>query len=173
MRPIILCVSAIVLTTACAAAPDYREASRSGAQGYSAQPLESNRYMVTYTGDRHQSVAEVQNYALLRAAELTMETGNDWFEVVATDTDTDVDVRERFAGRGYTTETQIVRDCGLLGCTTRARPVAVATDTYELDEERVYDHALEIILHKGPKPRDNPRAYDAADTAANLRAALD
>jgi hypothetical protein len=173
MRPVILAVSASLLAAACANAPAYREASREGAQGYTAQVLERDRYRVSYTGDRHQTAAEVQNLALLRAAELTMEKGGDWFEVVSADTDKDVDVRERFAGRGYTTGTAYSRDCGLLGCTTRAHPVTVAHDDYVAEEEIVYDHALEIVIHQGIKPAGKSNAYNAAETAANLRATLD
>lgn len=173
MRPLILAAAASLLAVACASAPDYREAGHEGAQGYTTQALELDRYRVTYTGSRHQSAAEVQNLALLRAAELTMEKGGDWFEIVSSDTDKDVDVRERFAGRDYTTGTAFSRDCDLLGSTTRAHPVTVAQDNYELQEEAVFDHALEIVIHQGTKPPGNPHAYDAAQTAANLRATLD
>ncbi|MEZ5997968.1 MAG: hypothetical protein R3B98_04680 [Hyphomonas sp.] len=166
-------LAAAILVTACAAAPDYREASREGAQGYTEQILEKDRYRVSYTGGPHQGAAEVQNLALLRAAELTMEKGGDWFEVVSGETGEDVSVKERFAGTGYTTGTALRRSCGLLGCTTSAYPVTVASDEFSKEEETVYDHELEIIIHQGNKPAGDTRAYDAPETAANLRATLD
>lgn len=173
MKRAIAAAGAALLLGACAGGPDYREASRPGAEGYASQQIESNRYRVSYTGDARQSAQTVRDYALLRAAELTLEEGGDWFEVVAAETSEDTDTRTRFENRGFETETRIVRECGLLGCTSRAQPVTTYGGTEMREEtETVFDHSMEIIVHTGLKPPENPRAYDAAQTAANLRAGL-
>lgn len=168
----IVVMIAALLTTACASAPDYREASRSGTQGYSSQIIEKDRYRVNYTGDTDQSAAQVQNLALLRAAELTMENGGDWFEIVNDETSKDVDIDQRLATRGYRTRPNVVRQCGLLGCTTRAYPVTVLEEELATTERVAFDHTIEIVVHEGTKPADNLRAYNAVETAANLRKTL-
>lgn len=168
-------LAASVLTVAaCASGADYRPASHSGGAGYSSQQIESNRYRVSYTGDRNDNAQDVRDRALLRAAELTLEKGGDWFEITASSTNEDMETRTRFEDRGFQTETQVVRSCGLLGCTSEIRPVTTygGTDTVE-EVSMVYDHSMDIIVHTGLKPLDNPKAYDAAQTAASLRRALD
>ena len=172
MKSILTSLAALGLV-ACASGPDYREASHAGAEGYSSQLIEANRYRVSYTGDERQSAQTVRDYALLRAAELTMERGGDWFEIVASETSEDTETQTRFADRGFETENRIVRDCGLLGCTSRVEPVTTFGGTDVTEETvTVFDHSIEIIIGTGLKPVDNPRAYDAGQTAANLRASL-
>ena len=167
-------IAACALTiAACASAPDYREASSHGGEGYSSQQIEANRYRVSYTGDGNDSAQEVRDRALLRAAELTLEQGGDWFEVTNALTSEDSDIRTRFEQRGFETEPRIVRECGLLGCTSRVTPVTTYGGTDRVEEvSTVYDHSMEIIIHSGLKPAGNPNAYEASQTAANLRAAL-
>lgn len=155
--------------TACASAPDYREASASGAQGYSTQKIEANRWRVSYTGDERQSAAEVRDLALRRAAELTLQQGADWFETVGEETTSDTDTKTRFEDRGFETDTVYERDCGLLGCTTRARPITTYGGVDPVSEtSTVFDHSMTIIIHNGLKPLDNPNAYEASQTAKNL-----
>ena len=72
---------------ACAAAPTpYREAD--GGFGYRDQQLESNRYRVSFAGNSATALDRVQDYALYRAAELTLASGYDYFKVVERGTDT-------------------------------------------------------------------------------------
>lgn len=166
--------AAAAMLAACASQPDYRPASAAGGEGYSSQQIESNRYRVSYTGDEHQSAQTVRDYALLRAAELTMEEGGDWFEVLRSETAGDTETRTRFENRGFETRTAYRTDCGLLGCTTRAEPVTTFGGTDRVEEtQTVFDHSMEIVIHEGEKPAGNPAAYHAAETAANLRASLD
>lgn len=173
MRLMYIFAATAVIATACASSPDYREASRDGAQGYSEQVIEADRYRVTYTGDERQTAAEVRDLATLRAAELTMEKGGDWFEVVSDETNQDVEITDRLGSRGYATRPGYTRSCGLLGCTTRAYPVRVIDGGRDTEAESIYDHSIEIVIHEGEKPADNNRAYNAAQVAANLRATLD
>ncbi|MFA7556018.1 MAG: hypothetical protein WCY88_17370 [Spongiibacteraceae bacterium] len=49
--------------------------------GYSETEISTNRYCVDYKARSH-SAGKAKNYALLRAAELTLEKGYDWFVVV-------------------------------------------------------------------------------------------
>ncbi|MCI4644093.1 MAG: hypothetical protein MRY64_04860 [Hyphomonadaceae bacterium] len=168
-------LAACVLTAAaCATGPDYGPARSSGGEGYSSQQIEANRYRVSYTGDLNDSAQDVRDRALLRAAELTLENGGDWFEITSASTNEDTETRTRFEDRGFETESRIVRDCGLLGCTSTVRPVTTYGGVDQVEEtSTVYDHSMEILIHSGLKPLDNPNAYEAAQTAVNLRASLD
>ena len=170
---LIAAVCGLMITTACASAPDYRPALTDDGQGYSSQVIEANRYRVTYRGDTAQTSGEVQNMALLRAAEVTMENGGEWFEIVGDETSGDVRTQERLADNGVMSRPELRRDCGVLGCTTRGYPVDVSRSDIETETRIVYSHTLEMVIHQGAKPQGNSRAYDAAETAANLRATID
>ena len=170
---LIAALCGLMITTACASAPDYRPALTDDGQGYSSQVIEANRYRVTYRGDTAQTSGEVQNMALLRAAEVTMENGGEWFEIVGDETSGDVRTQERLADNGVMSRPELRRDCGVLGCTTRGYPVDVSRSDIETETRIVYSHTLEMVIHQGAKPQGNSRAYDAAETAANLRATID
>src|SRR5690606_8891359 len=64
---------------ACQTLAPYGPASGLATQGWSQQPIESNRWRVSYRG--HGRPEMVSDYALLRSAELTLEQGHDWFLV--------------------------------------------------------------------------------------------
>jgi flavin-binding protein dodecin len=66
---------------ACASSPTPYRAATDGF-GYSDQQLESNRFRVSFAGNSATSRDAVQNYALYRAAELTVANGGDYFKVV-------------------------------------------------------------------------------------------
>lgn len=78
IRPILISAAALALA-ACASMAPYGPATSPSAQGYAEQRIESDRWRVTYRGQG--DVAMVSDYALLRAAELTLANGYDWFEV--------------------------------------------------------------------------------------------
>jgi hypothetical protein len=67
---------------AAAPAPRYQPASVLGATGYLTAPAENGRVSVVYTGGRGMTREQVAQYALLRAAELTTESGQVWFAVI-------------------------------------------------------------------------------------------
>jgi len=67
------------LLTACATLAPYGPQVRPGGQGFSEQQIESDRYRITYNGVG--ATGPVADRSLLRAAQLTIEQGYDWFEV--------------------------------------------------------------------------------------------
>lgn len=67
-----------------AKAPVYKAAGPKGGVGYTTSSMGENRYAVVYTGDSRMKRDVVANYALLRAAELTSESGFEWFAVLST-----------------------------------------------------------------------------------------
>lgn len=158
---------------ACASPSVYRPAERSGAEGYSETRLDDNRYRVSFTGNSQTDSGRVQDFALLRAAELTLQLGYDWFELA----NRDVEKKERtlttvdsgFASPPHAT---VYRSCGLLTCRTTVveRPgygTGVATTTTRAQ----YSAQLEVVMGKNPKPGAGD-PYDARSVVTTLRAAL-
>jgi hypothetical protein len=67
-------------------APVYEAATQVNAPGYITAPAENGRYLVSYTGTRGMTREQVAQFALLRAAEFTAESGKEWFAVINTKT---------------------------------------------------------------------------------------
>jgi len=77
---------AMIAMVACASAPPvatYQEAASVGSTGYMTAPADNGYYSVVYTGARGQTREQVAEYALLRAAEFTTESGHEWFAVIS------------------------------------------------------------------------------------------
>lgn len=164
--PITLTAVALVIT-ACASGPDYRAANSDRSEGFTEQVIEKDRYRIQYRLD-DDHVGKAQDYALLRAAELTMEKGYETFQVV--DESADVTSDNRVSSEfGIEQRTLITRDCGLLGCTTRARPIYGASAS--LGTTRASDETIvtvEIIMSNLDSSA-SARHYDASQVAANIR----
>lgn len=67
-------------------APVYEAATDVNSPGYLTAPSDDGRYVVSYTGTRGMSREQVAQFALLRAAEFTAESGKEWFAVITTKT---------------------------------------------------------------------------------------
>jgi hypothetical protein len=92
-RIIGIAISAVMLsafaTTATAkkpVAPPYEAAEDMNSSGWLTAPAENGRYYVAYTGAKGMTRKQVAEYALLRAAEFTAESGQEWFAVIETKT---------------------------------------------------------------------------------------
>ncbi len=138
----------------------YTPAAGEGTPGYMDSQISTDRYRVTYTGTRSSSDDRVKDYALLRAAELTLLNGHDWFRVVSSDnTQTSL---ERPAPITTTTHTRIERDCGLLGCTTTATPVYTGVTGSTIRSGNRLTSSLEIVMGSGDAA-DPTAVYDAKE----------
>ncbi len=156
--------------TACAASNKtvYMAADDPGDYGYYASVLEDNRYRVAYKikGD---DVSTAKDYALLRAAELTLQHGYDWFEVV--DRDTNVAQSDKYpATARMRVNATTYRECGLLGCTTVMRPAYVDAryfDSAARTEPESTVTFIEVVMGKSEKPGDG-NVYDARSLTSRL-----
>ena len=72
---------------ACSSTTTYQPAEKRGGYGYTETELGKDRYRVTFTGNTVTDKETVNDYALLRAAELTLQQGYDWFQLVNRDTE--------------------------------------------------------------------------------------
>lgn len=81
-RPLLIAACAASLA-ACATAPTYYQpAMGPDAIGFSEYRIENNRWRVTFKGGLGAPPAQVADFALLRAAELTLSQGQEWFQIV-------------------------------------------------------------------------------------------
>jgi len=76
----------LVGLAACTSPTPYRAAT--GDTGYRDQQIETNRFRVSFAGNSATPLNRVQDYALYRAAELTVANGYDYFKVASRSTDT-------------------------------------------------------------------------------------
>ncbi len=172
MRTVIIAAySALFIVGACASGPDYAPAASAEALGYSDQRIENDRWRVSYRGDTKMSSAAVQDYALMRAAQLTLENGGDWFEIVTADTD--ADAKRRYSTHtDYESQFAVQQSCGLLGCSSRLVPVMTRTEHDVVDTRTVYEHVIEFRIGRGEALAGSPSIYDAQDTFSTLKARL-
>lgn len=92
MKPFKIAATAAVaalLVSACATPTPYQPLGTSSTNGggYSEQPLEQNRFNVSFRGNSLTDRRTVETYLLYRAAELTVQQGYDWFTIVDKQTD--------------------------------------------------------------------------------------
>lgn len=167
---------AVLLLAACASnRSSYAPASEEGEVGYTESRLSEARYRVVFKGESGTSLETVQDYALLRAAELTVAQNYDWFEVAERSSTPIVEQRNsaRAAVQVSTGTTRQTR-CGLIGCTTTEVPSAPAFPQSELEfqeREQGYVASVEVLMGKGEHER-SADIYDARDVIASIRAKL-
>lgn len=156
---------AVLLTGAlagCAAHPTpYQAAAMGGGYGYAEQQLEQNRFRVTFTGNSDTPRLWVENGLLYRAAEITKANGYDYFVEVTRETepvtryqttyddfDTGFGFHHRHFGAGWGTS---------------------YGETYAITRYTAY---ADIVMMKGKKDPNNPKAYAADDVMQKLSPTL-
>lgn len=152
---------------ACTSQPDYRAAS-DGGYGYSETKLTDTQYRVSFKA-RGTDKSQAMNYAMLRAAEVTIQEGYDWFLIVHRDTLVD---RERVSNPnlGYMTSRDMVTYCGVAGCYVRSYPRTAFSAGIHLGGQTDSDIevVLEIKMGSGPIP-DTDYSFNAEEVVNNLR----
>lgn len=173
MLKTLLLVSALVaLMTACATQTPYKIADKRGAPGYTETMLTDTRYRVTFTGNSTTPAETVKDYALLRAAELTLEKGYEWFQLA--DRDSDKKVRSSTSvssGIDIPSQTSVYQRCGMFSCDTvvsSSPGFSSGVDVGTTTTSTAYSSSLEIIVGKKPMPQ-NDESYDARQLSTTLR----
>jgi hypothetical protein len=77
MKRILL--AAMLGLAACSSMPDIF----GGDSTYKEELISANRYKVTYTAPEKATKAQIADRTLARAAQLTLDKGNEWFEVAS------------------------------------------------------------------------------------------
>lgn len=161
-----LVIAATLALAACASTPTYTPAASPGGAGYSERRIEDNRYFVTYRSGTSAEADVLQDYALLRAADLTLENGRDWFWV---DRRTFEGQSRRSGGPTFGIGVGAGRwggNTGVSGGVGVNFPLGGESPTGSARSA-----TLEIRLGEGAKP-DDPNAFDARSISQNVRSRL-
>lgn len=171
---LVICLAALGALAACATATPYQPAGSGGDRGgYSSRRIDANRYRVTFTGNSLTSRQTVETYLLYRAAELTVQRGGDYFVVARRGTErrSDTYIDRPFGPGPY----------GYWGPSWRYRNPVLGwrywdpygrgpfwDQTVDVRTVDRYEASAEIIVRRGRRPEDNPRAFDAHEVMRNL-----
>ncbi|MGH6988180.1 MAG: CC0125/CC1285 family lipoprotein [Caulobacteraceae bacterium] len=173
---ILVAVGLAASLAACETATPYQPLSSQNAVsgGFSDQRIEPDRFRVTFQGNSLTSRKRVEDYLLYRSAELTLNQGDDWFETVDRHTDRNVETYGTpvgpypywrpywrywggWRGRGW----------GWSGWGPWWGDPFWGPD-FDVETVQRFQASTEIVMHRGPKPAGDPRAFDARAVMANL-----
>lgn len=142
---------AFLALAACTSGPTrYIPALDGDDMGYREQRLEQDRFRVSFRANPDLKAPQVEDMALRRAAELTVQNGYDWFHVVTRGTDV--------ASGSYQQGGPTV---GLGGSTgSYGSGIGIGLGFNFGGDSRQYQSTLEILMGRGEKPSD-PNAYNA------------
>ncbi len=167
----ILLLSALLLSglfiSGCASQPDYREATRGGF-GYTESKFTDTQYRVNFKA-RGTDKSKAMDYAMLRAAELTLEQEYDWFVVTDRETLVDKEHVQVSPQVGFSRRYATVTDCGALTCRTSRFPRSQFETGVFIggSEQSEIESILNIEMGKGAQP-DASTSFDARQVVENL-----
>ena len=146
-----ICVALAAATlAACATATPYQPLK--AGEGYSEQKLEANRYRIAFGANASTPRRKTADYVLLRAAELTLEQGYDYFVMTGQSTGAEPRSSALSVGVG-----------GFSFGGGVGAGVGVGTGGGSS-----YTEVADIVMFKGPKPENDPNAFDAHAVKENL-----
>jgi hypothetical protein len=154
MKRLLLSALATLALGACATAPTtYVPAASPDAAGYRSTKIENDRYRVSFRGNPDLKGQQVEDFALRRAAEITVADGYQWFRIVDRRTE-QVGGRDRGQPRGGV-------GVGSSSGGYRSHTSVGLGLSFDLSpDSRKYETSMEILLGKGTKSGDVD-AYDA------------
>lgn len=163
---------------ACATATPYQPniPGQHATGGYSEVLVEPDRWRVTFAGNTLTSRETVETYLLYRSAELTLQQGYDWFSAVDRSTlrSSYSYVDPTFYGGGWYGWGPSWRfhhgwgGWGGWGGGYWGGPWGGPWG-YDIRTYDKFEATAEIQMHKGPKPANDPRAFDAHAVVASLQ----
>ncbi|KKL01840.1 hypothetical protein EIK76_09990 [Rheinheimera mesophila] len=158
-----LLIAGILLSlAACSSVPEYRSASAAG-YGYSDTELGPNYHRVQFKL-RGKDKAKAMDYALQRAAELTLAEGYDWFDLVAKETLVDRKNHEVTA-RLSTLHHHQQMSCGLLSCSSYSQSESMSEPDIATDFTEV---RIDIRLGKGVSP-EGQTVFQASEVLKHIK----
>jgi hypothetical protein len=158
MRRLLVILGLAAALTACASTPTvYAPAMSARGAGFSELRIEPGRYRVTFRGGSGAPMVQVADYALLRAADLTLADGYDWFRVV-----------DRYvAESGYDSGPRVsVGAGGGSGSYSSSLGVGVGT-SFNLGGGPAVTQTLEILMGRGAPPIGG-EVYNAAEVRRTI-----
>ena len=180
VKPVLFVAVAALALSACATATPYQPAGYGGVRGgYAEQRLESDRYRVSFSGNSVTGREQVEMGLLLRAAELTTESGYDWFATVNRATDRDVRYQALGGGYGSGFGDPFYRDrygpfwgpswrYSRRGMWSPWGDPFWGRDDFDVRQIDRYEATSEIVMGRGAKPANDPNAFEAREVISNL-----
>lgn len=166
---IVACLSAAL--AACGTATPYQPVGAPTSQGYggySDVQIQPDRWRVTFSGNDLTSRETVETYLLYRAAELTVQSGYDWFTTTQRSTDATTQVYtypiDRPWGPAWGPRWRYHDGVGVW---RRWDPWG-SDPFFDVDLITQYEASAEIFMGRGPKPADDPHAFDARALMTSL-----
>lgn len=160
-------VAIAALAAACASVTPYQPAGKSGL-GYTDQQLESGKHRITFQGNSSTDRASAEDAVLYRAAEVTLANGGDHFILVTSTADT----RSTFNTTGFNGGAfgpgGFFYGGGFAGGFGGVGGLSNSTTREALS----YTVGAVITIHKGPKPVDNPMAFEARSVLESIGPSL-
>jgi hypothetical protein len=163
-----------VLLAACASPTAYQPLMEHGSGGYSETRIEADRYRVEFTGNSLTARETVEYGLLIRAAELTLQAGGDYFLIVERDTD----AKSRLVSTGFDRGPFYAHFSpvyyawsprhGWVGYRDPFVGFGSAWGRTEYREVTRFKASAEIFIRKGARP-DDPNALDARQVLINLQ----
>lgn len=160
MKLLITCL--LLSLAACSSLPEYRSASAAG-YGYSDTELGPNYHRVQFKL-RGKNKAKAMDYALQRAAELTLAEGYDWFDLVAKETLVDRKNHKVTASLNGRSQYQQM-SCGLLSCSSYSQSESLSEPDMATDFTEV---RIDIRLGKGVSP-EGQAVFQASDVLSQIK----
>ncbi len=150
MKRFLVSAALALAIAACATPPTvYGPAASTEETGYRQTKIEADRYRVSFRANPDLKAPQVEDLALRRAAELTLQDGYQWFRVVTRNT-------ELVGGRrGGGTSVGVGGSSGSFGSS-----VGVGVGFDLSPDSRRYETTMEILMGRGAKP-EGADAYDA------------
>jgi hypothetical protein len=154
--------------TACSTPTPYAPKQPGSYTGYTDQKLDETRYRVTFTGNSVTPRETVEDYLLLRSAEVTLQSGYRYFVFDTRDTEAKTSYRSDFMGwpgwrgRGFWyRHTWPYYDPFFDG------PPYDSVDTVPITRYQAY---AEIVMLTPDQAKKDPRALDARDVVDHIGA---
>lgn len=150
---------AFVMLSACTTTTPYK-AAKEGVNGfgYKDTKIESGKHRVSFRGNSSTDRATVENYILLRAAELTLQDGLGHFVIL----DEDEGGTRNFSSTGF--NSGFGRGFGF----SRGFRGGGGTISTRTRERRQFNVSVIIQAFPGQKSAENYEAFNAAEVVANL-----
>lgn len=154
-------LGAVAALAACAAEPPYfGPAGPDHPTGYTDQQIDQNRFRVSYSGSSSTPRVTVENFLLLRSAQVALQAGYPYFAFDTRDTKTKTSYFSTFTGwpgwGGFGRYSWYGWDAPPFGGDSETRPITR------------YEAYAEIILLTDPQGHADPHALDAKSVIAHL-----
>ena len=160
MRWVPAALAALALA-ACATPTVYAPMQHADGAGYAETRIEADRWRITFRGGSDAGPDRVSDLALLRAAQLTLQQGYDWFRITQRYGEAQPP-KGPYLSVGGGTSSYDWHGGG--------SSVGVGVGGIPLGGGPMLSETIEVVMGKGPTPRGDPSVYDARDVAMSIKA---